>query len=119
MAITESDASEREKKCSIEHHFLTVTLFDMSGRFIGFVWPLQGQRAQRIEMLLLHEFYRRKFMVPDKLRSKDRERLTKAAARTQQMAEEGYIPEEDDKPGKHLFSPSHQGCTLAREAELA
>ena len=39
-------------------------------------------------------------MVPDKLRSKDRERLTKAAARAHQMAEEGYIPEEDEKPGK-------------------
>ena len=51
-------------------------------------------------MLLLHEFHRRKFMVPDKLKSKDRERLTKAAARTQQMAEEGFIPEEEeDKQG--------------------
>ena len=27
---------------------------------------LQGNRAQRIEMLLLHEFHRRKFMLPDK-----------------------------------------------------
>lgn len=58
---------------------------------------VQGQRAQRIEMLLLHEFYRRKFLLPDKLKSKDREKLTKAAARVQQMAEEGYIPEEDEE----------------------
>lgn len=72
-----------------------------------FSHALQGQRAQRIEMLLLHEFYRRKFMIPDKLRSKDRERLTKAAARAQQMAEEGYIPEEDDKPGKHVMFSLH------------
>ena len=73
----------------------------------SFSHALQGQRAQRIEMLLLHEFYRRKFMIPDKLRSKDRERLTKAAARAQQMAEEGYIPEEDDKPGKHVMFSLH------------
>ena len=55
-------------------------------------------------MLLLHEFHRRKFMTPDKLKSKDRERLTKAAARVQQMAEEGYIPEEEDKPGRYSIS---------------
>ena len=69
------------------------------------IYLLQGQRAQRIEMLLLHEFYRRKFMIPDKLRSKDRERLTKAAARAQQMAEDGYIhlPEEDEKLGEPVM----------------
>lgn len=38
-------------------------------------------------------------MLPDKLKAKDRDRLTKAAARTQQMADEGYIPEEEEKSG--------------------
>lgn len=33
---------------------------------------LQGQRAQRIEMLLLHEFHGRKFLLPDKLSMKVR-----------------------------------------------
>ena len=36
---------------------------------------LQGQRAQRIEMLLLHEFYARKFLLPDKLTQRDRDRI--------------------------------------------
>lgn len=44
---------------------LTRQLSNLSGS----LWSkaLQGQRAQRIEMLLLHEFYQRKFMLPDRL----------------------------------------------------
>ena len=40
----------------------------------GSLWSkaLQGQRAQRIEMLLLHEFHEQKFMLPDKLSIKVR-----------------------------------------------
>ena len=43
---------------------LTLQLSSLS----GFLWgrTLQGNRAQRIEMLLLHEFHRRKFMLPDR-----------------------------------------------------
>ena len=33
---------------------------------------LQGHRAQSIEMLLLHEFHARKFLLPDKLTVKVR-----------------------------------------------
>ena len=44
---------------------LTRQLSNLSGS----LWSkaLQGQRAQRIEMLLLHEFHKQKFMLPDKL----------------------------------------------------
>ncbi|DBA99385.1 TPA: hypothetical protein ACH3X3_011985 [Trebouxia sp. C0006] len=55
---------------------LTRQLSNLSGS----LWSkaLQGQRAQRIEMLLLHEFHHQKFMLPDKLSIKERERLAKA-----------------------------------------
>ena len=38
----------------------------------GSLWSkaLLGHRAQRIEMLLLHEFYDKKFLLPDKLNNK-------------------------------------------------
>ena len=47
---------------------LTRQLSNLSGS----LWSkaLQGQRAQRIEMLLLHEFHEQKFMLPDKLSNK-------------------------------------------------
>ena len=47
---------------------LTKQLTNLSGS----QWSrtLAGQRAQRIEMLLLHEFHARKFILPDKLSQK-------------------------------------------------
>jgi DNA polymerase alpha subunit A len=43
----------------------------------GSLWSrtLQGARAQRIEMLLLHEFHARKFILPDKLSQRDKAAL--------------------------------------------
>lgn len=49
----------------------------------GSLWgkTLQGARAQRIEMLLLHEFHERKFILPDKLTARDKAAAAAAADR--------------------------------------
>lgn len=50
---------------------------------------MQGQRAQRIEMLLLHEFYGRKFLLPDKLSQRDRDRIAAAQGGGEASAQTG------------------------------
>lgn len=84
---------------------LTRQLASLSGSLWG--KALLGQRAQRIEMLLLHEFYDKKFLLPDKLSNKEKERLAKQAAE-----EEGDMEEEGaPKPaaGKKSKGPQYAG----------
>jgi DNA polymerase alpha subunit A len=61
----------------------------------GSLWSkaLLNQRAQRIEYLLLHEFHNGKFLLPDKLSAREKERLEKAAA-----AAAGDDDDEEDRP---------------------
>ena len=66
----------------------------------GNVWSktLSGQRAQRIEYLLLHEFHMRKHLVPDRLPKAERERVAKAAGMKKAGLDEddlGFGPPDD------------------------
>jgi len=72
---------------------LTRQLAELSGS----LWSkaLMNQRAQRIEFLLLHEFHNHKYLLPDKLSAREKERMAAAAAAAA-AAEAG--DEDDDVP---------------------
>ncbi|CAI5471181.1 unnamed protein product [Closterium sp. Yama58-4] len=67
---------------SLMFHLSVLPLSRQLTNLSGNLWnrTLQGSRAQRIEYLLLHEFHRRKFMLPDKLTSKEKEAAASSAA---------------------------------------
>ena len=50
-------------------------------------------------MLLLHEFYRRKFLLPDKLTAKDRNRLAASTGADADADDAGRPPSKADTAG--------------------
>ncbi|KAL6757111.1 hypothetical protein V8C86DRAFT_3135851 [Haematococcus lacustris] len=69
----------------------------------------EGARAQRIEMLLLHEFHARKYILPDKLSFKDKERVAagkKAAAASGVEEEVGPLDWEEEEGQPESSAPT-------------
>ncbi|GIM16515.1 hypothetical protein Vretimale_19154 [Volvox reticuliferus] len=80
----------------IMFHLSVLPLTKQLSVLSGQLWSrtLAGQRAQRIEMLLLHEFHSRKFITPDKQTYKDKQRKQQMEADAE---EDGYGGGGDDE----------------------
>lgn len=91
-------------------HMSVLPLSKQLTNLSGSQWnkTLQGQRAQRIEMLLLHEFQQRKFMLPDKLSFKERQRVARAKSIAEGREEdEGEDPSHSSEVRKK--GPAYSG----------
>ena len=96
---------------------LTLQLSNIS----GFLWSrtLQGNRAQRIEMLLLHEFHARKFLLPDKPKKDNAKPGPAAKTATADKEEDGEEPKDDEKASKtpaKSKGPQYAGARIASAA---
>ncbi|KAG2444014.1 hypothetical protein HYH02_009213 [Chlamydomonas schloesseri] len=83
----------------IMFHLSVLPLTKQLSVLSGQLWSrtLAGQRAARIEMLLLHEFHGRKFIVPDKQSYKDKQR--RAAAEAEEDFDAGGGGDDEDGEG--------------------
>ena len=81
VALTESGVKDAWLSLALMFHMNQLPLTRQLTELCGNVWSktLGGQRAQRIEFLLLHEFHARKHLVPDRLPKSERERVARAA----------------------------------------
>ncbi|XP_010558641.1 PREDICTED: DNA polymerase alpha catalytic subunit [Tarenaya hassleriana] len=82
---------------------LTRQLTNISGNLWG--KTLQGARAQRIEYYLLHAFYSRKYILPDKNSSHTKE--IKSAKRRINYGPEGQNVDDQDLDDAHLANDVH------------
>lgn len=76
---------------SLAHKVQILPLTKQLTNLAGNTWArtLSGGRAERNEYILLHDFHRRKFVVPDKVSSGKKAAAAKAAAAAEAEAEDG------------------------------
>jgi DNA polymerase alpha subunit A len=82
LALVRHTESDAWLSLKLAAYLAVLPLSRQLAELSGSLWAraLLGQRAQRIEMLLLHEFHGRKFLLPDKLTGKERDRLARLEA---------------------------------------
>jgi len=100
VQLTESDAW---LSLRLAFYLVVLPLSRQVAELSGSLWSksLLNQRAQRIEYLLLHEFHNNKFLLPDKISQKDRERLEKISAAAGGIVDGIEDDEENQRPGNN------------------
>ncbi|CAO1638402.1 unnamed protein product [Sympodiomycopsis kandeliae] len=86
---------------SLAHKVQILPLTKQLTNLAGNTWArtLSGGRAERNEYILLHDFHRRKFIVPDKVAGGKRAAAAKAAAAAEAEAEDGGESKANIKTG--------------------
>lgn len=76
LELIESGETDAWLSLGLMFHLSVLPLTRQLTNISGNLWSrtLQGARAQRVEYLLLHEFHIRKFILPDKLSQKEKEK---------------------------------------------
>ncbi|KAG0614550.1 hypothetical protein M758_6G185500 [Ceratodon purpureus] len=76
LELIESGETDAWLSLGLMFHLSVLPLTRQLTNISGNLWSktLQGNRAQRVEYLLLHEFHLRKFILPDKLSQKEKEK---------------------------------------------
>ncbi|XP_024534663.1 DNA polymerase alpha catalytic subunit [Selaginella moellendorffii] len=101
--LIQSGETDAWLSLSLMFHLSVLPLTRQLTNISGNLWSktLQGARAQRVEYLLLHEFYGRKYIVPDKVsaseKEKDNEKKRKKAQQDEDFEPDSAVEAKNKK----------------------
>ncbi|CAG9462303.1 unnamed protein product [Pedinophyceae sp. YPF-701] len=99
LALARHNEGDAWLSLGLAFHINVLPLSRQLAVLTGTLWNrvLQGQRALRIETLLAHEFHKRKFLLPDKLSARERDKLEKELAAIAARRAGGGGAQDDDE----------------------
>ncbi|EFJ15342.1 hypothetical protein SELMODRAFT_234261 [Selaginella moellendorffii] len=107
--LIQSGETDAWLSLSLMFHLSVLPLTRQLTNISGNLWSktLQGARAQRVEYLLLHEFYGRKYIVPDKVSASEKEKDNEKKRKTAQQ-DEDFEPDSAVE-AKNKKAPAYTG----------
>ncbi|EFJ15426.1 hypothetical protein SELMODRAFT_422725 [Selaginella moellendorffii] len=107
--LIQSGETDAWLSLSLMFHLSVLPLTRQLTNINGNLWSktLQGARAQRVQYLLLHEFYGRKYIVPDKVSGSEKEKDNETKRKTAQQ-DEDFEPDSAVE-AKNKKAPAYTG----------